>query len=286
MSEDTGAFDALLPPEMAAKAEALGAAKAQQAGLRTFALAVLGGAFIALGAAFSTTVVAGANGTLPLGVTRLLAGASFSLGLILVSVGGAELFTGNMLTAMAWASGRVRTRALLTGWALAFAGNALGAIATAALVFASGQYAFWGGDVGTAALASAQHRLSFGFAQALVLGVLGNALVCLAVWLALSARSAWDRIACVVPPVTAFVAAGFEHSIANLFFVPIALLIRDFAPPEFWVSAQLDPSDFVSLSATRFVAANLVPVVLGNMLGGAVLVGGVYWLVYLRARPR
>ena len=271
MSDDPHAFDALLPPEMAAKAEALGAAKAQQPPLRTFALAVLGGAFIALGAAFSTTVVAG---------------AAFSLGLILVSVGGAELFTGNMLMAMAWASGRVRTRALLASWGLAFAGNALGAIATAVLVFASGQYAFWGGAVGAAALASAQHRLSFGFVQALALGVLGNALVCLAVWLALSARSAWDRIACVAPPVTAFVAAGFEHSIANLYFVPVALLIQQLAPPEFWASAQLDPAGFAGLTATRFVAANIVPVVLGNMLGGAALVGGVYWLVYSRDRAR
>jgi formate/nitrite transporter len=221
---------------------------------------------------------------LPLGVTRLLAGFSFSLGLVLVSVGGAELFTGNMLMAMAWASRRVRTRALLASWALAFAGNAVGAVATAALVFASGQYAFWGGAIGAAALASAQHRLSLGFAQALALGVLGNALVCLAIWLALSARSSWDRIACVSLPVTAFVAAGFEHSIANLYFVPIALLIARFAAPEFWAAAQLAPGDFADLGVARFVASNLVPVAIGNMFGGAVLVGGVYWLVYSRRR--
>ena len=277
-------FDALLPAEMAVKAEQLGVAKAQQARSRTFALAVLAGAFIAIGAVFSTTVIAGAADALPIGVTRLLAGLAFSVGLILVSVGGAELFTGNTLMVMAWVSGRVGTRHLLESWAIAFAGNAVGALATALLVFASGQYQFWGGAVGAAALAGAAHRLSFGFTQAVALGVLGNALVCLAVWLSFSARSSADRIACVVPPIAAFVAAGFEHCIANLYFVPIGLLILHGAPPEFWSAIGASPQDFAQLGVARFLMRNLLPVALGNVIGGGALVGGVYWFVYLRGR--
>jgi formate transporter len=277
MAEEASRLEALLPPAMARRAEEAGARKIATAPASLFALAVLAGAFIALGGVFATTALAGA-GSAPWGPTRVLAGLAFSLGLILVVVGGAELFTGNNLVVMAWASRRVTTRALLRSWAIVYAGNFVGAAATALLVFLSGAYRFGDGAWGAAALAIAVAKMRLGFGQAVALGVLCNALVCLAVWMTYSARSTTDRVLVVVPPVAAFVAAGFEHSIANMYFVPLALLIRDF-DPSFGPGLGVE-----SLGWGSFVARNLVPVTVGNMIGGTVLVAAVYWFVYLR-RP-
>jgi formate transporter len=276
-------LDALLPAEMAAKAEQVGMKKAHLPALSMFVLAVLAGAFIALGAIFATTVTAGAAG-LPYGVVRLMAGVVFSLGLILVVVGGAELFTGNNLIVMAWASGKVSTQLLLQNWAIVYLGNFAGALATALLVFASGQFTFGQGSVGAAALATANAKAALEFWPALVLGVLCNALVCLAVWLTFSARTTTDRIVAIVPPITAFVAAGFEHSIANMYFIPVGLLIKADAPASFWSAIGKTPADYAQLTWTNFFVNNLLPVTLGNIVGGAVLVGAVYWFVYLRPR--
>jgi len=279
-------FDALLPAEMAARAEQLGVKKAHLDLLSMFVLAVLAGAFIALGAVFSTTVTAGAAGSLPFGLIRLLAGLVFSLGLILVVVGGAELFTGNNLIVMAWASGKVSTRLLLRNWAVVYAGNFAGALATALLAFLSGQYAFGQGAVGAAALAAADAKTGLGFLQAVALGILCNALVCLAVWLSFSSRTTTDRILAIVPPIAAFVAAGFEHSVANMYFIPIGLLIKAGAPQAFWETTGLSLAAYPSLTWGRFFLNNLLPVTLGNMIGGTVLVGAVYWFVYLRRASR
>jgi formate/nitrite transporter len=220
---------------MARRAEQIGVKKAQMNGPSMLVLAVLAGAFVALGAVFSTTVVAGAP-ALPFGIVRLLAGLAFSLGLILVVVGGAELFTGNNLVVMAWANGKVSSRRLLANWGIVYLGNFGGALATALLVYLSGQFAFGQGAVGAAALATANAKVGLDFTQAIVLGVFCNALVCLAIWMSFSARTTTDRILAIVPPVTAFVAAGFEHSIANMYFVPVALLIKAGAPASFWSS--------------------------------------------------
>lgn len=276
------AFDALLPPDMAAKAEQVGARKARMPAVTMAALAVLAGAFIGLGAVFATVVGAGA-GDLPFGVGRALTGLAFSLGLILVVIGGAELFTGNALMVMAWASGRVSTSLLLRNWAIVYVGNFAGAAGTAGLVFAAGHYAFGRGAVGLAALTTADAKCALDFGQAFALGVLCNALVCLAVWLTYSARSTVDRIAVIVPPITAFVAAGFEHSIANMYFVPVALLVKAWAPESFWRLIGRAPGEFANLTLERFLMGNLLPVTLGNIVGGAVLVGAAYWFVYRRA---
>jgi formate transporter len=277
-------FDALLPPEMAARAEQLGVRKATMDLASMFVLAVLAGAFIALGAMFATTVVAGAGGSLPYGVTRLLAGLVFTLGLILTIVGGAELFTGNNLIVMAWASGKVSTALLVRNWVVVYLGNFVGAFATAALVYGSGQFTFGGGAVGAAALATAQTKVGLGFGQAVALGILCNALVCLAVWLTYSARTTTDRILAIVPPIAAFVAAGFEHSVANMYFIPSGLLIQVGAPPEFWASIGQTPASYSALTWDAFLLRNLLPVTLGNLIGGTLLVGAVYWFVYLRPR--
>jgi formate transporter len=277
-------MDALLPQEMAVKAEQVGVRKANLSAVSMFALAVLAGAFIALGAVFATTVSAGAGGVLPWGVVRLLAGTVFSLGLILVIVGGAELFTGNNLIIMAWAGGKVSHGLLLRNWLIVYFGNFAGALGTVALVFASGQYRFGGGAVGAVALATAAAKLQFGWVEAVALGILCNALVCLAVWLTFSARTTTDRILAIVPPIAAFVAAGFEHSVANMYFVPIGLLIKAQADDSFWSIIGSTPGDFQEVTLSAFLLRNLVPVTLGNVIGGTVLVGAVYWFIYLRPR--
>jgi formate transporter len=279
-------FDAILPHEMAAKAEAVGIKKARMPVITTLVLAVLAGAFIALGAVFSTTVSAGALGVLPHGIGRLFAGIVFSLGLILVIVAGAELFTGNNLIVMAWANRKVKTPELLRNWSLVYVGNFVGALGTAVLVFLGEQFGFARGAVGAAALSTAEAKMSFNFVQAIALGVLCNALVCLAVWLTYSCRTTTDKILAVVAPIAAFVAAGFEHSVANMYFIPMALLIRSFAPDGFWSAIGQTADAYPMLTWQRFLIHNLLPVTLGNVLGGAGLVGLVYWFVYLRAEPK
>jgi formate transporter len=277
-------FDALLPPAMAVKAEQVGVNKANLEPINTFLLAMLAGAFIALGAVFSTTVTAGASGVIPFGVTKLLGGMVFCLGLILVVVAGAELFTGNNLIVMAWASGKVTTAQLLKNWIIVYLGNLVGSIATALLMFFSGQYAFGSGIIGLNVLTIANAKANLDFAQAIVLGILCNALVCLAVWLTYSARTTTDKILAVLFPITAFVAAGFEHSVANMYFIPIGLLVKGGAPAEFWNQIGKTAADYSGLTWQGFLINNLIPVTIGNIIGGTMLVGVIYWRIYSRQR--
>jgi formate transporter len=289
-------FDAIMPPAMAVRAEESGVRRAATDPLTIFILSVLGGAFVAFGAIFATTVSAGsiavvsADGAtalsagLPYGITRLLVGLVFTVGLIMVVVGGAELFTGNTLIVMAWASRKVATRAVLLNWGLAFSGNFIGAVGTAVLLFLSTQYTFGGGAVGLVALNTAQAKAALPFVPALMLGILCNALVCLAVWMCFGARTTMDRVVTIVPPITAFAAAGFEHSVANMYFIPIGLFIKAGAPDSFWQSIGKTPADFPALDWQHFLFGNLVPVTIGNIIGGSIMVGIVYWFIYLRKR--
>lgn len=256
-------------------------AKAALPADRLAVLSVLAGAFISLGAVFSTVVTAG-GGSAP-GVSRLLGGLVFSLGLVLVVVAGAELFTGNALLVMATASRRVGLRALMRNWVIVYLGNFTGAVVTTLVVYWSGFYEGGDGGVGRRALDIAATKTSLEFHQAFLLGVLANALVCLAVWLSLSARSVTDKVLAVVFPITAFVAAGFEHSIANMYFIPAGLFLRAWAPGGFWTATGASSADYPTVTWTDFLGGNLVPVTLGNIVGGAVLVGLVYWLAYLRS---
>ena len=286
-------IDALLPQEMATRAEYLGVRKAEMPFLKMFILAVMAGAFISLGAIFATTVSAGsiaitASGGepafttgLPYGFNRLLVGLVFCLGLILVVVGGAELFTGNNLIVMAWASGKVTGRAMLRNWLIVYFGNFAGAIGTVVLMFLSRQYTFGANSVGIAALKVGVAKVDFTFIQALALGILCNALVCMAVWLTYSARSTVDKIMAIIFPITAFVAAGFEHSIANMYFVPYALVIKQFDPN--YVALVADKViNLDTLTWSAFIGNNLIPVTIGNIIGGTVLVAAVYWMTFLR----
>ncbi len=280
---DPHRVDALLPAEIAVKAEHVGVLKTRMEAPRLLVLAILAGAFIALGAMFATTVLAGSAGVLPFGVGRLLAGLVFCLGLILVIVGGAELFTGNTLMVMAWAAGRVRTVEVLRAWAIVYAGNFIGALGTALLVFLSGQYLGGNGAITAVVLEIAAAKAGLPFGRAFFLGILCNVLVCLAVWLAMGARTTSGQILAVLFPVSAFVAAGFEHSVANMYFIPLGLLVRHFAPATLWAQPGVPAGDMEALTLAG-LAANLVPVTLGNLVGGGLLVGGVYWFVYLRPR--
>lgn len=289
-------IDTIMPSDMAARAEESGVRRASMDLLTVLVLGVLAGAFISFGAIFATTVSAGTipiiatdGGTvfstgLPYGLAKLLTGLVFSLGLILVVVGGAELFTGNNMIVMAWASGKVKTRDLLMNWLVVFAGNCVGAVATAALMFYTTQYTFAAGAVGLTALTTANSKAALAFIPALTLGIMCNALVCLAVWMCFSARTTIDRVVTIVPPVAAFVAAGFEHSIANVYFIPMGLFIKAGAGDAFWSSIGKTAADFPALTWTNFLFGNLLPVTIGNMIGGSVLVAAVYWFVYLRNR--
>jgi formate transporter len=271
-------LDARLPDAIALAAEELGVRKAHYDTPTLLALAVLAGAFIALGGLFATVTMSGAEGMMPFGVTRLLGGLVFSLGLVLVVVGGAQLFTGDALMVMAWASGRLTARRMLRVWTLVWIGNFVGAAGTAVLVFLSGQYTFGHGAVGVTALYIATTKSGLPVTQAFFLGILCNVLVCLAVWLALGARSVTDKILAVILPVSAFVAAGFEHCVANMYFIPLGLLIQWGAPDTFWT--ELGRS-FPAIDTGGFLL-NLGAVTLGNWVGGAVLVGAVYWFIYRR----
>jgi formate/nitrite transporter len=272
-------LDPLLPAEIAAACERVGVRKTQMDAVSLFVLAILAGAFIALGAMFFTIVLSGTG--LGWGPTQLLGGVAFSLGLVLVIIAGAELFTGNVLSVMAWASRKVTTQGVLRSWAIVYVGNFVGALLTALLVYASDQWQLNDAQVGGLAIDIGARKTALGFGEAVALGILANALVALAVWLSLSARSVPGKVLAIVFPISAFVAGGFEHSIANMYFIPLALFVKT-------EDAALAASthDISELDWGSFVVANLIPVTLGNVIGGAVLVGAVYWFVYLRPQTR
>src|SRR5581483_8574389 len=209
-------FDAYSPSQIAVRVREVGQAKAAAPVLTTVALAVLAGAFIALGALFYTVTLTGAPAGIPFGLARLAGGLTFCLGLILVVVGGAELFTGNNLLAMPWAARRVTTRAVFRNWVLVYAGNLVGALGTVVLVLLAGVHGLGEGAVGATALGIARAKVSLDPVSAVARGVLCNVLVCLAVWLCMGARSVSDKILAILFPISAFVACGFEHSVANM----------------------------------------------------------------------
>ncbi|MBI5775890.1 MAG: formate/nitrite transporter family protein [Nitrospirae bacterium] len=262
-------FDAYAPQQIAVRVRDVGVAKATAPVLTTLALAVLAGAFISLGALFYTVTVTDAAGgpAAPSGLTRLAGGVAFSLGLILVVVGGAELFTGNNLIAMAWAAGRLSSGQVLRNWIWVYVGNLLGALGTVALVLLAGIHQLGDGALGETAVRIARAKAGLDPLEALARGILCNVLVCLAVWLCMGARSVTDKILAIVFPISAFVACGFEHSIANMYFLPVGLALT---------ASGASP---ISLGD---VITNLELVTLGNILGGTVLVAMVYWFVYLR----
>ncbi len=260
MSEQN--IDAYTPAKMAELVEGIGVKKAALPTVPTLMLGLLAGAFIAFGAMFFTLVMT--NQYMGLGSARLLGGIAFSLGLILVVVGGAELFTGNNLIVMAWADRKVTTLQLLRNWGLVYISNLSGAVGAAALVYWSGTLSFGDGAVAETALDIAIAKINIDPLQAFIRGILCNVLVCLAVWLCFAAHHVAGKILAIVFPISAFVALGFEHSVANMYFIPLGMLVS---------GGDISVMDFLN---------NLVPVTLGNIVGGGVFVALVYWAIYLR----
>ena len=272
-------LEAYSPREITEKVNLLGVTKARLPFLQTAMLGVLAGGFIGLGALFFTLVASDA--TLGFAATRVLGGLMFSLGLILVSVGGAELFTGNNLMVMALADRKITIAELLRNWIIVYAANAFGAIGLAVVVYLANHGAMNGGAVGAAYVKIAAAKTALPFGEAFFKGVLCNLLVCLAVWLAMAGHTVVDKILAIVFPISAFVAAGFEHSVANMYFIPLGLLLADTGVLPAGMS-------LASLSWSGF-ASNLIPVTLGNIVGGSVMVALVYYVIYRRpalAEPR
>ena len=264
-------IDLYSPAEIADRVEAAGVAKAHLPLARLAMLGLLAGAFIGLGAMYYTIVAA--DHALSLAPARLLGGLAFSLGLVLVVIAGAELFTGNNLIVMAWADNRVTTPELLRNWGVALLTNGVGAVALAWLVWMSGHPGLGKGAVAAQTMAIAAAKTALPFTEAFFRGVLCNLLVCMAVWLAMAGRSVTDKVLAVVFPISAFVAAGFEHSIANFYFIALAMLLAS-------SGTAVPPGAAIDLGG---MAANLVPVTLGNLAGGALLVAGIYWIVWRKA---
>jgi formate transporter len=265
-------LDAYSPREVAEKVRAVGVTKARLLFMQTAMLAVLAGLFIGLGALFYTLVASDA--AFGFAATRVLGGLVFSLGLILVTVGGAELFTGNNLMVMAWADRKITTLELLRNWIIVYVGNAIGAIGLAVVVYLSDHGAMNAGAVATTYVKIAAAKTALPFGEAFFKGMLCNILVCLAVWLAMAGHTVVDKIFAIVLPISAFVAAGFEHSVANMYFIPMGLLLADSAVVPAGVNlASLDLGGFLS---------NLLPVTLGNIVGGSVMVAAVYYVIYRR----
>jgi formate/nitrite transporter len=271
MAEILG-FDAFSPKEITEKVQTVGVTKARLPLLPTLMLGVLAGGFIGLGALYFALVVSDAQ--LSFAVARVLGGLVFSLGLILVVIGGAELFTGNNLLVMAWADRKITTAEMLRNWVLVYVSNAVGAIGFAVVVYLSNHADMNQGAVGLQYVRIAAGKTALPFWEAFFKGVLCNLLVCLAIWLALAGRSVTDKVLAVVFPISAFVAAGFEHCVANMYLIPLGIFLKDgIAATTNINTASLDWSGFIG---------NLVPVTLGNILGGSLLVALVYYMIYRR----
>lgn len=265
-------FDCYSPKEIAERVENVGVTKANLPLLSQVALGVLAGGFIGLGAMFFTLVMSDTN--LSFALSRVLGGAAFSLGLILVVVAGAELFTGNNLLVMATVAGRIPASTFLQNLVVIYLANFVGAVGLAALVALSGHWQMGNSAVGQAAMRIAAAKCGLPFVEAFFKGVLCNVLVCLAVWLAMAGRTVTDKVLAIVFPITAFVACGLEHSVANMYFIPLGIFLR----------AQAAASGAANLDALNWpgLAGNLLPVTLGNLVGGAGMVGLVYWVIYRR----
>ncbi|TET55042.1 MAG: formate/nitrite transporter family protein [Dehalococcoidia bacterium] len=273
--------DAYSPPEIAKRIAAVAEKKSGLDFFRMFVLAILAGVFIAFGAEFYTLVVHDSG--LAFGLNSLIGGLVFCLGLILVVVAGAELFTGNSLVVMGFIEGKVSARQLLKGWGIVYLGNFAGSLVMVLLVYYTAQWGFHDAMVGGKALLIANTKVNMTFLEAFMRGILCNVLVCLAIWLAFSGRTTIDKILAVIFPITAFVASGFEHCVANMYFIPMGMALA--GQSDVLVAAQGmvgQPITLGNLTIAGFLVKNLIPVTLGNIIGGSLLVGVIYWSVYLR----
>ena len=266
-------LQAYSPAEIKEAVEKVGVKKANLPFLVSFMLAIVAGGGVGFGAVYYTIVAS--DPELSFATTRVLGGLVFSLGLVLVMVGGAELFTGNNLIVMAWASGRVSTGTMLRNWTIVWFGNLLGSLGLIVLIYFSHHLDMNDGRIGLSILNTAAGKIRPDMVTLFFKGILCNVLVCAAVWLAYAGRTVTDKVVAVILPVSAFIAAGFEHCVANMYFLPLAWLL---------VQTGHVPANFdISPITVSGILHNLVPVTLGNIVGGAGLVGAVYWAIYRAA---
>ncbi len=270
----------LSPAEVAELVVGVGQRKAEMSVTNQLILGVMAGAFIAFGAAGSCVAVHTVESA---GVAKALAGALFAAGLIMVVVAGGELFTGNSLMLMALAEGRISPWQLLRSWIVVYAGNFAGALLTAGLVCLSGQWGMSGGLLGASVIKTAAGKTALSFQNAFFLGILCNWLVCLAVWMSFAARDIAGKVLVIFFPIWIFVTSGFEHSVANMYYIPAGILAAaDPALAERAASVGLSPEALANLNWGAMLQANLLPVTLGNVVGGGVLVALACWFVYRR----
>lgn len=268
-------FDCLKPEAIAAVAEDATYGKATKPVAKTIMLAITAGAFIAIAFIFYITVVSQ-------GGSKFAGAVCFSLGLILCVVLGGELFTSTTLTLVARAAGRITWAQMFRNWVLVYFGNLIGGLIMVALIIISSQYTSGEGQWGLVALNTAQHKLHHTFAEAVALGILCNLMVCLATWMAFGGRTMTDKALIMILPVAMFVASGFEHSIANMFMIPVGIAIHSVATPEFWQAIGADPAKYADLTVTNFIVKNLIPVTIGNIIGGGGMIGLTYWFIFRR----
>ena len=274
---------AVPPAEMAKLAEQTAVGKTKKHPEVTIVLAILAGIFVSIAGMFYTIVTTGTEG-MPYGMVKLIGGMSFSVALMMVVLCGAELFTSNTLLLMGKATGRLKFSQIAKNWTMVYFGNFAGSLLFAGLVYAGGVMDGAGGGVGLSAMYIANAKLSHTFGQAIILGILCNLVVCLTYWMTLASRDATGKMLACVLPVAAFLAAGFEHSIANMYLLPMGYMVKEFATPEFWQAIGYSYQDFAAIKLSNIFMLNLIPVTVGNIIGGGVMVGLSKWFVHLRQR--
>ncbi|PJG83836.1 formate transporter FocA [Caviibacterium pharyngocola] len=264
------------PTEMAQIGEDVGAYKATKKQFFSFLSAISAGAFIALAFVFYTTTQTGSAGA-PWGLTKLVGGLVFSLGVIMVVACGSELFTSSTMTLVARVGGRINTFQMLRNWVVVYFGNFVGAIVIVSLIWFAGQTMAADGQWGLTILKTAQHKIHHTWFEAFCLGILCNIMVCIAVWMTYAGKTLTDKAFIMILPIGMFVASGFEHSVANMFMIPMGIITAHFSSPEFWQAIGLDSAQFADLDLYHFVVKNLIPVTLGNIVGGGVCIALLQW---------
>ncbi|MCC8420336.1 formate transporter FocA [Photorhabdus thracensis] len=278
-------FNLLPPAVMTQIADDMGVYKTTKHPAITYISAITAGIFISIAFVFYITATTG-TASVPYGLAKLVGGICFSLGLMLIVVCGADLFTSTVLTIISKATGRITWHQMFKNWINVYLGNLIGALFFVAMIWFAGQYNVANGLWGLNVLQTADHKVHHTFIEALFLGILANLMVCLAVWMSYAGRSLMDKIFVMILPVAMFVASGFEHSIANMFLIPLGIVIKNFAPTEFWINVGATPEQFSQLTISHFITDNLIPVTIGNIIGGAILVGLTYWFIYLRSEQK
>ena len=266
------------PAEMSQIGEDVGVYKASKRQILSFFSAIPAGAFIALAFVFYTTTQTGNVGA-SWGLTKLVGGIVFSLGVIMVVVCGSELFTSSTMTTVARASGRISTFQMLRNWVVVYCGNFVGAIFIVLVIWFSGQTMAANGQWGLTILNTAQHKIHHMWFEAFCLGILCNIMVCIAIWMTYAGKTLTDKAFIMILPIALFVASGFEHSVANMFMIPMGIVTAHFSSPEFWQAINIDPQQFADLDLYHFVVKNLIPVTLGNIVGGGCCIALTLWSI-------